>query len=207
MQVVLLNNVPVLDDMETVLLCGDAGVAGDCYVAQRPVKGREALSQISGSDKLESNGTQELVNNTGDSAATDYRIVAFIDGTTANGYAAKEVAEHNQSNPCEAGEKPLVRIVGNLSDTDGQVTILQEEGHYRRYSRWDRINPLPDHPYAVVRTLPQCGCGGYLGAPMIFDSFAEMTAYFFVVFSDAAAVNAKHAANICGIGKDSTCKQ
>ena len=34
------------------------------------------------------------------------------------------------------------------------------------------------------------------GAPMMFDSFNEMLAYFFVVFSDAQAVNAKAQASI-----------
>ena len=33
-----------------------------------------------------------------------------------------------------------------------------------------------------MQSLPQCGCGGYLGAPMVFESFIEMVAYFFVVF-------------------------
>lgn len=58
--------------------------------------------------------------------------------------------------------------------------------------------PPATQPHAVVRTLPQCGCGGYLGAPMMFDSFEEMLAYFFVVFSDAQAVNDKHAAILNG---------
>lgn len=33
---------------------------------------------------------------------------------------------------------------------------------------------------------------------MMFDSFDEMLAYFFVVFSDAQAVNAKHASILNG---------
>ena len=79
-----------------------------------------------------------------------------------------------------------MRIVGALDDATGQLTIRQESGAYRRYSRWDRLDKgTPQHPDAVVRTLPQCGCGGYLGAPMLFDSMPEMTAYFFVVFLDA----------------------
>ena len=69
-------------------------------------------------------------------------------------------------------------------DETGQVKILQPDGHYRRYSRWDKIDESehPDRPNAVVQSLPQCGCGGYLGAPMVFESFIEMVAYFFVVF-------------------------
>lgn len=170
MQVVPLSNVPVIDGRETVLLRNEGDVQGDCYVAQRSVDDPESAPGV----------------------------VAFIDGATANGYAADGVAPPGHPTPKQQGQPPLVRIVGEVTGSDGQVTILQEEGHYRRYSRWDAIEPYAGRPKAAVRTLPQCGCGGYLGAPMVFDSFAEMTAYFFVVFSDAAAVNAKHAANICG---------
>lgn len=127
------------------------------------------------------------------------RIVAFVDGTTGSAYTCKHLGQTRADNPRDRGEEPLVKIVGELNGQTGQIVIKQAEGHWRRYSRWDRVSTAPPtQPDAVVRTLPQCGCGGYLGAPSMFDSFEEMIAYFFVVFSDAQAVNAKHAANVRG---------
>lgn len=112
-------------------------------------------------------------------------MVAFIDGETCFAYAMSELPEGSDENPRDAGVEPLVIITGDLADDEtGQVKILQPDGHYRRYSRWDKIDESehPDRPNAVVQSLPQCGCGGYLGAPMVFESFIEMVAYFFVVF-------------------------
>lgn len=78
---------------------------------------------------------------------------------------------------------PAVRIVGDLDGETGQVTVLQPDGTYRRFSRWDRIaQGSPAQPNAILRTLPQCGCGGSLGMPRLFDSFAELSAYFFCTF-------------------------
>lgn len=124
------------------------------------------------------------------------QVVAFIDGKTGATYRCERIADDT---PVEHGEEPLVKMVGGFDDETGQIVIKQPEGHWRRYSRWDLIKKAPPtQPGAVVRTLPQCGCGGYLGAPMMFDSFKEMLAYFFVVFSDAQAVNEKHAAILTG---------
>jgi len=113
-------------------------------------------------------------------------MVAFIDGETCFAYAMSELPEgSDEDNPRDAGVKPLVIITGDMDDDEtGQVKILQPDGHYRRYSRWDKIDESehPDRPNAIVQSLPQCGCGGYLGAPMVFESFIEMVAYFFVVF-------------------------
>nr|AHF25148.1 hypothetical protein [uncultured bacterium Contig1772] len=88
---------------------------------------------------------------------------------------------HSADDP--AAPAPAVRIVGDLDGETGQVTVLQPDGSYRRYSRWDRINQgSPAQPDAILRTLPQCGCGGSIGMPKLFDSFAEMSAYFFCTF-------------------------
>ena len=132
-------------------------------------------------------------------AAGEMSPIAFIDGSTGAAYRCACMPPDGQPNPRDAGEEPLVKLVGDVDGETGQLVIKQPEGHWRRYSRWDRLPKAPaTQPRAVVRTLPQCGCGGYLGAPMMFDSFNEMLAYFFVVFSDAPAVNAKHASILNG---------
>lgn len=132
-------------------------------------------------------------------AQDNMHALAYIDGANCFTYACKQLPDSEHPNPKQAGEEPLIKLVGELSDKTGQIVIKQPEGHWRRYSRWDKLDKAPaTQPHAVVRTLPQCGCGGYLGAPMMFDSFNEMVAYFFVVFSDAQAVNAKHAAILTG---------
>ena len=97
--------------------------------------------------------------------------VGFLDGLTGNIYTEAQ------------GETPVILIVGNLSGQTGQVTIRQDDGSYRRFSRWDRVKSgTPAQPAAIVRTLPQCGCGGALGMPKLFDSFAEMSVYFLLTF-------------------------
>lgn len=132
-------------------------------------------------------------------AAGEMSPIAFIDGSTGAAYRCACMPADGQPNPRDAGEEPLVKLVGDVDGETGQLVIKQPEGHWRRYSRWDRLPKAPaTQPRAVVRTLPQCGCGGYLGAPMMFDSFDEMLAYFFVIFSDAQAVNAKHASILNG---------
>lgn len=157
MEPVVLKNVPVLDGLETVLI-EDPPVTGGSIIGQRE-----------------------------EGSCGAPRAVALYDDATGNAFRL-DGAYDAAHDPRESGEAPLVRIVGDLAGQTGQVTVLQAEGRYRRYSRWDRISlTTPNRPDAIVRTLPQCGCGGYLGAPMMFDSFAEMTAYFFVLFSEAGA--------------------
>jgi hypothetical protein len=132
-------------------------------------------------------------------AKGEQRVVAFIDAATGAAFPCGQLGTKPGDNPRDRGEEPLVKLVGTPDEQTGQIVIKQTEGHWRRYSRWDKVTVAPPtQPHAVVRTLPQCGCGGYLGAPSMFDSFEEMIAYFFVVFSDAQAVNAKHAANLRG---------
>ena len=132
-------------------------------------------------------------------ATGNREIVAFIDMSCGAAYRCSCMASDTCSSSRDAGDEPLVKLVGDIAGDTGQLVIKQPEGHWRRYSRWDRLpKPPATQPRAVVRTLPQCGCGGYLGAPMMFDSFEEMLAYFFVVFSDAQAVNDKHAAILNG---------
>ena len=78
---------------------------------------------------------------------------------------------------------PAVHIIGSLDARSGQLTICQERGNYLRISNWDRIaSDAPLFKGAQLRTLPQCGCGGSLGAPKLFASFAEMSAYHFCAF-------------------------
>lgn len=132
-------------------------------------------------------------------AADEREIIASIDEVQGAAYRCEGLSDDARVTPAPSGEEPLVKTVGDFSGDTGQIVIKQPEGHWRRYSRWDRIKKAPPtQPRAVVRTLPQCGCGGYLGAPMMFDSFNEMLAYFFVVFSDAESVNEKHAAILMG---------
>ena len=78
---------------------------------------------------------------------------------------------------------PAVLNIGDVNGTTGQLKVLQERGNYLRVCRWDRLEEAPElQPEAVFRTLPQCGCGGYLGTPRFFKSFAEMAAYVFCMF-------------------------
>lgn len=177
METTLLSSIPIIEGFETFLLCDETVANADCYIAQRSARDQN--------DEL--------------------HIIAFIDGKTGNTYALNHVLQEGEPSPIDNDKEPVIRIQGDISGDTGQVTILQEEGHYRRYSRWDRIDtPMPNQPSATVRTLPQCGCGGYLGAPMVYDSFAEMTAYFFVVFSNAKEVNDKHMTYLTT--NDSTCR-
>lgn len=104
-------------------------------------------------------------------------VVARFEGATGNVYACGE-GDASDAQPVLA-----VRIVGDLNGQTGQVTVLQADGTYRRYSRWDRVDcGSPSCPDAIVRTLPQCGCGGSIGMPKLFASFADMSAYFFFTF-------------------------
>lgn len=108
------------------------------------------------------------------------RVRGLFDAATGNVFACE--SEMDPRPPCPS-LSPIVRIVGTLDGQTGQVTVLQQDGSYRRFSRWDRIDQgSPAQPDAIIRTLPQCGCGGSLGMPKLFDSFAEMSAYFFCTF-------------------------
>lgn len=119
------------------------------------------------------------------------RVQGLYDGATGHVYACNVGEDPRSGNaPCPAASaastaaaSPAVRVVGDLDGATGQVTVLQPDGSYRRFSRWDRISQgSPAQPDAMLRTLPQCGCGGSLGMPKLFDSFAEMSAYFFYTF-------------------------
>ena len=84
--------------------------------------------------------------------------------------------------PDVSGE-PAVHVIGSLDGQTGQVTVRQPQGNYLRICRWDRIqSDMPAMQGALLRTLPQCGCGGSLGTPKLFGSFAEMSAYHFGAF-------------------------
>lgn len=161
-----LASIPLIGGLEHVFLTRDGRPDGDIFLASRDERG-------------------------------NLNVIAYIDGSTCNAYACNALPKAGSPVPRDVGEVPLVRIVGSLEDDTGQLTIRQESGTYRRYSRWDRLDKgTPQHPHAVVRTLPQCGCGGYLGAPMLFDSMPEMTAYFFVVFLDATGQGSSHGESV-----------
>lgn len=109
------------------------------------------------------------------------QITALFDGATGNVLACAPGEDPRALDPQPA---PTVRIVGDLDGQTGQVTVIQPDGSYRRYSRWDRIeHGSPAQPDAILRTLPQCGCGGSLGMPKLFESFAQMSAYFYCTFA------------------------
>ena len=82
-----------------------------------------------------------------------------------------------------------VHILGSIGGETGQLTVRQPAGNYLRACRWDRIKQgALGRPNAILRTLPQCGCGGSLGAPQLFDSFVEMSTYHFCAFCAEDAV-------------------
>ena len=125
----------------------------------------------------------------------DMRIAGRYDGSTGDVFAcgfaldaASEHACHTTDTSADADatahfEEPAVHVIGSLSGQTGQITVRQEKGNYLRICRWDRVDAtLPTLQGAILRTLPQCGCGGSLGAPKLFASFAEMSAYHFCAF-------------------------
>lgn len=80
-------------------------------------------------------------------------------------------------------DEPAVLNIGDVDGSTGQLKARQERGNYLRICRWDRLAQTPElESDAVFRTLPQCGCGGSLGTPRLFKSFAEMSAYVFCMF-------------------------
>lgn len=110
--------------------------------------------------------------------AGDALPVGFFDGSTGDVFVCRD----GEAAP-DLADGPAVHIVGSLNGTTGQVNVRQEQGHYLRICRWDRIeSDLPTLQGALLRTLPQCGCGGSLGTPKLFASFAEMSAYHFCAF-------------------------
>ena len=98
-------------------------------------------------------------------------LLGIFDGKTGNAYLVGANRE----------EPPAVLNVGDVQeDETGQLKALQEQGNYLRVCRWDRMSSSKSG--ISFRTLPQCGCGGYLGTPKFFETFAEMSAYVFCMF-------------------------
>ena len=106
----------------------------------------------------------------------------------AGHFAAKTGNVLAPGEPTDA-RNPAVLCVGDPAGITGQLKCRQPAGNYLRVCRWDRI--VDDaakpafQPNAQFRTLPQCGCGGYLGTPQFFDTFAAMAAYVFCMFFEA----------------------
>ena len=101
-------------------------------------------------------------------------LLGRFDGETGNVYVL---------GAAPGDDEPAVLNVGDVAASTGQLKARQERGNYLRVCRWDRLDEAPAlEPEAVFRTLPQCGCGGYLGTPQFFKSFAEMSAYVFCMF-------------------------
>ena len=124
------------------------------------------------------NGSCYLVNPSDDS------IVGYFDGRTGNAHACdNRVAEAPHNLQELTASDPAVRFIGSLDGDTGQLTVRQPEGNYLRICRWDRLNPETAlKSGAMFRTLPQCGCGGSLGTPKVFDSVVDMVAYHFFAF-------------------------
>lgn len=116
--------------------------------------------------------------------AGNVRIAGYYDGRTGDVLACPTGSD--AARPIDSAEgaiEPAVHVIGALDGTTGQVTVRQEQGNYLRICRWDRVEAnSPVLQGAMLRTLPQCGCGGSLGTPKLFSSFAEMSAYHFCAF-------------------------
>lgn len=112
------------------------------------------------------------------------RIEGLFDGATGDVFACDDATAEEVLITHSTGEiPPAVHVIGSLEGDTGQVTVRQEQGNYLRICRWDRMDPsISSLNGAILRTLPQCGCGGSLGAPKLFRSFAEMCAYNFCAF-------------------------
>ena len=112
-------------------------------------------------------------------------IEAFFESTTGNVYACGLQA----SGELLRASKPCVRMLDGIDGDNGQVLVLQQDGSYRRMARWDKLAPgAAKRAGAVLRTLPQCGCGGSLGVPKLFESFAELGAYYYCAFVHSGAL-------------------
>lgn len=115
------------------------------------------------------------------------RASGFFDGKTGCVYACDVDLDDGSSLEAYRLEgEPAVRAIGSPDGATGQLTVRQPAGNYLRICRWDRLEgDLAARAGALFRTLPQCGCGGSLGTPKMFDSFAEMSAYHFGAFYHA----------------------
>lgn len=112
-------------------------------------------------------------------------VVAYYEGVTGNVYACSAHA----GGAVSRGDAPCVRMLGGIEGDSGQVVVLQQDGAYRRMARWDRLAPATaQRTGSLLRTLPQCGCGGSLGVPKLFDSFAELGAYYYCTFVHAGVL-------------------
>lgn len=121
------------------------------------------------------------------------RLVGYYDGATGDVFDCSDAGELSLPpsggfdasivSGLFAGREPAVHVIGPVDGPTGQVTVRQAEGNYLRICRWDRMSPdIAALQGGELRTLPQCGCGGSLGAPKLFSSFAEMSAYHFCAF-------------------------
>lgn len=110
-------------------------------------------------------------------------VRGFYDGPTGDVFECTgEDAEARLGGKAPAIE-PAIHVIGALDGASGQITVRQEQGNYLRVSNWSRVDSgLPLLKGAEFRTLPQCGCGGSLGAPKLFESAVEMCAYHFCAF-------------------------
>lgn len=87
----------------------------------------------------------------------------------------------NAEEPMSA--EPSLLFIGSMREDTGQLKVRQPEGNYLRICRWDKLSEdARGKTGAHLRTLPQCGCGGSLGVPKLFDSFAEMCIYHYCSF-------------------------
>ena len=107
-------------------------------------------------------------------------IAGYFDGSTGDVFECAAVLD----SPSDIDRsEPAVHVIGSLDGTSGQVTVRHEQGNYLRICRWDRLDQnIASLQGATLRTLPQCGCGGSLGSPKLFESLAEMSAYHFCAF-------------------------
>lgn len=115
---------------------------------------------------------------------THLSAIGYFDGATGNVFECDERSLESFDMLGEALKRdPSVRFIGSANGNTGQLTVRQPEGNYLRICRWDRINPdSPLNSTATIRTLPQCGCGGSLGMPKLFDTVVDMCAYHFFAF-------------------------
>ena len=76
-------------------------------------------------------------------AAGEMSPIAFIDGSTGAAYRCACMPPDGQPNPRDAGEEPLVKLVGDVDGETGQLVIKQPEGRWRRCRS---LESLPRHP-------------------------------------------------------------
>lgn len=112
------------------------------------------------------------------------RAVGYFQAATGDVFACEEDgAGWDEAIRKAVAAEPAVHVIGSLQGNAGQVTVRQPAGNYLRICRWDRLAPaIAESAGACLRTLPQCGCGGSLGSPKLFDSFRDMSVYHFCAF-------------------------